>query len=143
MRNGLLGHRSILTLLLMALISSGPLTAVADSINLPVQKSFEKFVNEWMIKLDRHGINNIRSFNITPSDKGFVGQYICYGPECKFSIKATGSLETPYIGILHYQEKHFLKKGETREKTLHSRAILTKKIRVTEIFRFTRGEWVY
>ena len=86
---------------------------------------------------------NILGIDIIPRDQGFVGRYVCYGPECEFSIKETGSAETPFVGLLHYSEKHFLKKGETRQKTFQHPGVLTKKIRVTEIFRFTRGKWVY
>jgi hypothetical protein len=127
----------------LALTLSGPSTDVADHGKPAAQKSFEQFVNVWMSKLDRIGKMNILGIDIMPRDQGFVGRYVCYGPECKFSIKETGSPETPFVGLLHYSEKHFLKKGETRQKTFQSPGMLTKKIRVTEIFRFTRGKWVY
>ena len=127
----------------LALTLSGPSTATADPWKPSAQKSFEQFVNVWMSKLDRIGRMNILGIDIIPRDQGFVGRYVCYGPECEFSIKETGSPETPFVGILRYSEKHFLKKGETRQKTFQSPGMLTKKIRVTEIFRFTRGKWVY
>ncbi len=133
----------ILLSAVLALTLSGPSTAVADPGKPAAQKSFEQFVNVWMSKLDRIGKMNIRGLDIIPRDQGFVGRYVCYGPECEFSIKETGSPETPFVGILRYSEKHFLKKGESRQKTFQSPGMLTKKIRVTEIFRFTRGKWVY
>jgi hypothetical protein len=120
----------------LALTVSGPSTAIADPGKTAAQKSFEQFVNVWMSRLDRIGKMNILGIDIMPRDQGFVGRYVCYGPECEFSIKETVSPETPFVGILHYSEKHFLKKGETRQ-------MLTEKIPVTEIFRFTRGKWVY
>jgi hypothetical protein len=129
--------------LALALTVSGPFTAVADPGKPAAQKSFEQFVNVWMSKLDGIGKMNILGIDIMPHDQGFVGRYVCYGPECKFSIKETGSPLTPFVGLLHYSEKHFLKKGGTRQKTFQSPGMLTKKIRVTEIFRFTRGKWVY
>jgi hypothetical protein len=133
----------ILLSALLALTVSGPSIAIADPGILSVQESFEQFVNAWMAKLDRIGKMNIRALNITPDDQGFVGRYVCYGPECEFSIKETVFPETPFVGVLHYSEKHFLKKGETRQETIQSPGMLTKKIPVTEIFRFTRGKWVY
>jgi hypothetical protein len=137
-------HLILLSAVLALILTvSGPSTAVADPGILSVQKSFEKFVNAWMAKLDRIGKMNIRALNITPDDQGFVGRYVCYGPECEFSIKETVSPETPFVGVLHYSEKHFLKKGETRQETIQRPGMLTKKIPVTEIFRFTRGKWVY
>ncbi|MEA3386479.1 MAG: hypothetical protein U9Q89_08580 [Thermodesulfobacteriota bacterium] len=142
MRNQHLVH-SILLLVVLALTLSGPCIAVADPGKPAAQKSFEQFVNVWMSKLDRIGRMNIRGIDIIPQDQGFVGRYVCYGPDCEFTIKETGSAETPFVGLLHYSEKHFLKKGETRRKTFQSPGMLTKKIRVTEIFRFTRGKWVY
>ena len=142
-----MGNRHLVHLILLsavlALTLSGPSTAVADPGKSAAQKSFEQFVNVWMSKLDRIGKMNIRGLDIIPRDQGFVGRYVCYGPECEFSIKETGSPETPFVGILRYSEKHFLKKGESRQKTFQSPGMLTKKIRVTEIFRFTRGKWVY
>ena len=133
----------VLLSVVLALTLSGPCTAVADPGSSAAQKSFEQFVNVWMSKLDRIGKMNILGIDVMPRDQGFVGRYVCYGPECEFSIKETGSPETPFVGILRYSEKHFLKKGETRQKTFQSPGMLTKKIRVTEIFRFTRGKWVY
>ena len=133
----------ILLSVVLALIVSGPSTSVADPGKPAAQKSFEQFVNVWMSKLDRIGKMNIRGLDIIPYDQGFVGRYVCYGPECKFAIKETESHETPFVGLLHYSEKHFLKKGRTRLKTFQSPGILTKKIPVTEIFRFTHGKWVY
>jgi hypothetical protein len=127
----------------MALTVSGPSTAAADTGKTAAQKSFEQFVNVWMSRLDSIGKMNIMGIDVVPRDQGFVGRYVCYGPECEFSIKETGSPETPFVGILHYSEKHFLKKGETRQKALQSDGTLTEKIRVTEIFRFTSGQWVY
>ncbi len=127
----------------LALTLSGPSTAIADPEKPAAQKSFEHFVNVWMSKLDKIGKMNILGIDIMPRDQGFVGRYVCYGPECKFSIKETGSAETPFVGILCYSEKHFLKKGENRQKTFQNPGMLTKKIRVTEIFRFTHGKWVY
>ena len=129
--------------LALALTVSGPSTVVADPGKSAAQKSFERFVNSWMSKLDKIGKINILGIDIMPCDQGFVGRYVCYGPECKFTIKETCSQETPFVGILRYSEKHFLKKGETRQETFQSPGMLTKKIRVTEIFRFTRGKWMY
>ncbi|MDL1959942.1 MAG: hypothetical protein LWX01_11425 [Deltaproteobacteria bacterium] len=144
MRNQHPVHLILLSAVLALILTvSGPSTAVADPGILSVQESFEKFANAWMAKLDRMGKMNIRALNITPRDQGFVGRYVCYGPECKFSIKETGSPETPFIGLLHYSEKHFLKKGETRQETIQSPGMLTDNIPVTEIFRFTHGKWVY
>jgi len=137
-------HLILLSAVLALILTvSGPSTAVADPGILSVQESFEKFANAWMAKLDRIGKMNIRALNIMPDDQGFVGRYVCYGPECEFSIKETRSPETPFVGILRYREKHFLKKGETRQKTIQSAGMLTEKIPVTEIFRFTHGKWVY
>lgn len=133
----------VLLSVVLALTLSGPCTALADSGSSSAQKSFEQFVNVWMSKLDRIGKMNILGIDVMPRDQGFVGRYVCYGPECKFSVKETGSPETPFVGVLHYSEKHFLKKGETRQKTIQSPGMLTEKIRVTEIFRFTHGKWVY
>ena len=133
----------VLLSVLLALTLSGPCTALADTGTSAAQKSFEQFVNVWMSKLDRIGKMNILGIDVMPRDQGFIGKYVCYGPECKFSVKETGSPETPFVGVLHYSEKHFLKKGKTRQKTIQSPGMLTEKIRVTEIFRFTRGKWVY
>jgi hypothetical protein len=137
-------HLILLSAVLALILTvSGPCTAIADPGILSVQESFKQFVHAWMAKLDRIGKMNILGIDVMPCDQGFVGRYVCYGPECEFSIKETVSPETPFVGVLHYSEKHFLKKGETRQETIQRPGMLTKKIPVTEIFRFTRGKWVY
>lgn len=143
MGNRTVRHLIMILSAVMALAVPGPSAAAEDTVNTAVQKSFEQFVSVWMSRLDSIGKMNILGIDIVPRDQGFAGQYVCYGPECEFSIKETGSHETPFVGILHYSEKHFLKKGETRQKAFQSAGMLTEKIRVTEIFRFTRGKWVY
>lgn len=127
----------------LALTLSGPATAISDPGESAVKKSFEKFVSAWMGKLDRIGKKNIQTLVIVPGSQGFVGRYINYGPEYEFSIKKTGSPETPFVGFIHYTEKHFLKRGQTKQKTIQDAGRLTNKIPVIEIFRFTRGKWVY
>ncbi|MGQ9812162.1 MAG: hypothetical protein ACUVQ2_01940 [Dissulfurimicrobium sp.] len=110
-----------------------------------IELSFEKFAKTWMNKLENINKANSKTVVIKPStaDGIYSGRYICYGPECQTSIKKTDSTETPYIGLIRYSEKHILKKGPTRQDAMNDPGTTIKETPVTEIFRFSKGRWIY
>lgn len=116
-----------------------------ELLEADVEQSFERFAKSWMAKLE--GINKLNSKNVgikmSQPDGLYMGKYICYGPECKTSIKKTDSAETPYIGLIHYSEKQILKKGVNMQDALNDPGTTIEETPVTEIFRFSRGRWIY
>lgn len=108
-----------------------------------VQRSFEQFVKGWMSKLERISAENSRNVHIQSCEGGYQGHFMCYGPECEYWIKPTGRRDTPYIGYLIYQEKEFLKRGCSPDEAKKDPGTVVSEMKVTEIFRYTKGKWVY
>lgn len=107
------------------------------------KKGFEVFVKDWMVKLGFVSDQNVKHFKLANDQDGYSGRYICYGPECDFEVKPTTSKEAPFIGILRYKEKHFEKRGVTFAEASEAPAVVAMEVPVTEIFRFSKGKWVY
>ena len=110
-----------------------------------IELSFEKFAKTWMNKLENINKTNSKTvgINLSPSDGVYSGRYVCYGPECQTSIKKTDSPETPYVGLIRYSEKQILKKGPSRQDALNDPGTAVEETSVTEIFRFSKGRWIY
>ncbi|UKL12989.1 hypothetical protein [Dissulfurimicrobium hydrothermale] len=110
-----------------------------------IRQSFERFAKAWMAKLEAISRENSKKIRLEPLERDgvYVGRYVCYGPECNISIKRTGSKETPYVGMIYYSEKQVLKKGPTRQDALNDPGTPIEEVPVTEIFRYTKGKWVY
>lgn len=107
------------------------------------KKGFELFVRDWMSKLVSVSDQNVKHVKLMNDQDGYSGRYICYGPDCDFEVKPTTSKEAPFIGILRYKEKHFEKRGVTFAEASEAPAVVAMEVPVTEIFRFSKGKWVY
>lgn len=110
-----------------------------------IEQSFEQFAKTWMAKLENINKINSKTVSLKPSaaDGVYSGKYVCYGPECQTSIKKTDSAETPYIGLIRYSEKQILKKGTSKQDAMSDPGTAIEETPVTEIFRFSKGRWVY
>jgi hypothetical protein len=58
-------------------------------------------------------------------------------------VKKTDSKETPFVGILTYFEKTMRCVGKTKEEALKGPFQPSDSKQVSEIFRFTKGKWMY
>lgn len=104
------------------------------------RKSFDAFTIAWMRKLtkiDRH------QEKITETASSVSVQYLKYLPTRFTVVKKTNSMETPFIGILTYFQRQFHSIGATREAALEGPFEELGTKQVSEIFRYTRGKWVY
>lgn len=108
-----------------------------------VNKLFAEFVADWMKKLE--GINNANraNFKIQAVDGGYSCCYVHYGPDREFWIKRTDSPVTPFVGFLQYSEKTIQKYGKTQEEVMQNVERVIAETPVTEIFRYSKGKWVY
>jgi hypothetical protein len=80
---------------------------------------------------------------VVESPEGFAAEYVGYIPERKINVKKTDSSDTPYVGILTYSEKRLRCAGKTKEAALQGPFEQVDTSQVSEIFRFTKGKWVY
>jgi hypothetical protein len=105
--------------------------------------AFDAFTLEWMKKLaETEGFHKSRA-QIKQSLEGFSAEYTGYLPHRYIHVKKTESTDTPYVGILTYYEKTLRCTGKTKEEALQGPFDQVDTSQVSEIFRFTKGKWVY
>jgi len=109
-----------------------------------VQTSFDVFTIEWMKKLsDAEEFHRTQDVKVNPSLEGFAAEYVGYLPHRYIVVKRTDSKETSFVGILTYFEKTMRCAGKTKEEALKGPFQPSNSKQVSEIFRFTKGKWVY
>lgn len=126
-------------------LSAAGLSAADDPLAIDpaeekARSSFDTFTIDWMRKV---GETEDMKRTIEEADDGFIAQYVKYLPTRYTVVKTTKSKETPFVGILTYYARTFQCLGKTRDDALSGpfKELHTKQ--VSEIFRYTRGKWVY
>ncbi len=79
----------------------------------------------------------------TYHEESFSAEYVGYLPQRFVAVKKTTSTETPFIGTLTYYERILRCIGKTKEAATQGPFEQVETIPVKEIFRFTKGKWVY
>ncbi len=105
--------------------------------------TFDTFTLEWMQKLIQTENFHKSQAQVVESPDGFAVEYIGYIPDRHINVKKTNSSDTPYVGILTYLEKKLRCAGKTKEDALKGPFEQVETSPVSEIFRFTKGKWVY
>jgi len=109
-----------------------------------VQASFETFTREWMAKLvEAEEFQRTKQVKVTESSEGFAAEYLGYLPERSIEIRKTEYKDTPFVGTLTYYERTLRCSGKSKEEALQGPYQQVKTSPVREIFRFTKGKWVY
>ena len=132
----------IFSIFIFIFILSVSVSGLCEDISL-VEKSFEKFNRSWMKKLQRIERENFRNIKAEDSGDLYRAEYIGYSREFDFSVKRTKSSLTPFIGILTYNEIKYVSIGRDKKGALKGPFFINTRIKVKEIFRYTKGEWVY
>jgi hypothetical protein len=99
-----------------------------------VRASFDVFAAEWMDRMQRVEADNRASPKLHTGTATFRG----YGDDFRVEIKPTGSTLAPYVGVLRYEEHQY----GCRD-AVATECRVTSRMRVTELFRFQDGRWVY
>ena len=121
-----------------------PETADERAAAVQARLSFEMFTRLWMEKLmDSERFHKNERLTVTETADGVVAEYAGYLPDRDTTVKATSSAETPFIGILHYYQTTMRSVGKTRQQAVRGPFEQAEKNRVSEIFRYTKGAWVY
>jgi hypothetical protein len=119
---------------------AAPAAVISEDV---VLAAFDAFTLEWMKKLaDTEEFRKSRA-QVKQSLDGFSAEYTGYLPHRYIHIKKTESADTPYVGILTYYEKTLRCTGKTKEEALQGPFNQVDTGQVSEIFRFTKGKWVY
>ncbi len=105
-----------------------------DPAHQRAERSFHEFATGWMQKMERVETAN----RAKPKLVGDVASYRGYADEFQIELRPTGSSTAPWVGILRYNEMVF-----TCADQLAKSCSAGKITRVTEIFRFQGGKWIY
>jgi hypothetical protein len=105
--------------------------------------TFDTFTVDWMKKLEQAEDFHKTRAQAVESPDGFAAEYVGYIPNRYITVKKTDSSDTPYVGILTYFEKKLRCAGKTKEQALQGPFDQVETSQVSEIFRFTKGKWVY
>ena len=119
-------------------------TADERAAAVQARLSFEMFTRLWMKKLmAAERFHKNERLTVTKTADGVVAEYAGYLPDRDTTVKATTSAETPFIGILRYYQTTMRSVGKTRQQAVGGPFEQAEKNRVSEIFRYTKGAWVY
>jgi len=131
---------ALLVLGLAASAWAGPPAAIpnADPAHERAERSFNEFAKGWMQKMARAESDNRLHPKLDPSGGTTVASYRGYADGFQIELKPTGSSSAPWVGILRYNELQYACVDRAAKSCTTS-----KTTRVTEIFRFQGGKWVY
>jgi hypothetical protein len=138
-----LTRTSLIPLLALGIASAalaGPPAAIPnlDPAHQRAERSFDDFAKGWMQKMAHAESQNRVKPKLEPQGGVMVASYRGYEDGYVIELKPTGSKTAPWVGILRYHELTYT----CADKSTGSCAP-SKKMRVTEIFRFQGGKWVY
>ena len=109
-----------------------------------VHSSFDVFAQEWMTKLaEAEEYHRTKQVKVTEGADGFTAEYLGYLPQRSIEIRKTEYKDTPFVGTLSYYERTLRSTGKTKEQALQGPFEQVGTSPVREIFRFTKGKWVY
>ncbi len=126
----------------VSVLSPGPALYAADPVQ-DAEVSFKLFNQHWMENLYSREAKNKAAVVCKQVDDGFVAEYTGYSRAYSARTKKTDCRETPYIGILNYQEQTFVSRARTYEEAINGQFKLYQECPVTEIFSFSGGKWRY
>ncbi len=117
-----------------------PESAAAANERLAVELG--TFCKKWMGFLEARERDNRRQVKWQKKDNGVIGQFVGYSKEYDCTLKERSSNGTPVATIV-YRELIYEQSGNSPQEATVSEARVIDMTSVTEIFRYSKGEWVY
>jgi hypothetical protein len=115
---------------------AGPPAAIPnpDPAHQRAERSFDEFATRWMQKMAHVESQNRVKPKLQAQGTAMIASYRGYENDYAIELKPTGSATAPWVGILRYHELTYTCADKSTSSCAPS-----KKIRVTEIFRFQGG----
>lgn len=118
--------------------------AQAGSNVATAEKSFQRFCEIWMRKLDAREAANLKKASARKNGSGFIVEYTGYSDQpLRCEAKASGVRGNPFIGKLVYHELRYRRSGSTKPQAHQGSPNVVQTVEVLEIFRFDGSRWVY
>jgi hypothetical protein len=120
--------------------SANPPAAIPnpDPAHQRAERSFNEFAKGWMQKMARVESQNRAHPKLVSAGGTTTASYRGYADDFQIELKPTGSSTAPWVGILRYNEMLY----NCADRAAKS-CTTGKTTRVTEIFRFQGGKWIY
>jgi hypothetical protein len=107
------------------------------------QEEFGSFCAQWMKKLQTRETQNRAAIRWKPGPNGVQGEYVGYSREHICHVKPLATPDAVPIGKIVYTEVRYRCAGPSTSAALKSPPRPIEATEVTEIFRYSRGKWVY
>ena len=127
-------------LLVMLLLLSTSAVGVADDV---VGTRFKAFCAEWMQKLATRERDNRAAIRWQTGPDGVHGDYVGYSQDHECELKNGKDSKAVPIGKITYRELVYRQKGASVAEAKENTPRAIEATEVTEIFRYSKGKWVY
>jgi hypothetical protein len=107
-----------------------------------IAEQLKAFCVKWMGFLETRERDNQKSIKWDKHDGGVSGHYVGYSKEYDCNMKERSSNGTPVATIV-YKEFVYEKIGGSQAEAEQAAPNVVDATEVTEIFRYSKGEWVY
>ncbi|MBI3782628.1 MAG: hypothetical protein HY270_04430 [Deltaproteobacteria bacterium] len=105
------------------------------------KSAWPAFCEEWMHKLQAREERNVSLIKWEDDHASVLGSYVGYSHQHECVLKNDDG-PAP-VGKITYLEVRYEKRGPNVEEASHSQAKAVETTEVTEIFRFSKGAWIY
>lgn len=107
-----------------------------------ISEDLKAFCKKWMGFLETRERDNKRGVKWQTNPSGVKGQYVGYSTDYDCIMKERSSNGTPVATIV-YREYLYEAAGASQDVALGGKPTVVEATEVTEIFRYTKGQWVY
>jgi hypothetical protein len=129
-------------LVAVALAGGAPAARGAEPVgDDKVTSDLRAFCKKWMGFLEKRESDNRRGVKWQQKAPGVSGTFVGYSTDYDCIMKERSSNGTPVATIV-YREYLYTAEGPTQSEALLKPTVV-EATEVTEIFRYTKGEWVY
>jgi hypothetical protein len=107
-----------------------------------IAEQLKAFCVKWMGFLETRERDNVKGIKWETQPSGVSGHYVGYSKEYDCTLKERSSNGTP-VATIQYKEYVYQKTGASKGEADQAAPSIIDATEVTEIFRYSKGQWVY
>jgi hypothetical protein len=115
----------------------------ADPKQTMLDASLQIFCKKWMGFLAQREVDNKAAITWRTSGQGVEGEFVGYQKEYVCALSPTRETTKAAVGTIKYLEFKFHHKGSSTTEALANRPKILEATEVTEIFRYSKNQWIY
>lgn len=108
-----------------------------------VSTQFTDFCRDWTSKLAARERDNRAAIRWQSGPAGVKGEFVGYSAEPRCELKDSPDPKAVPIGRIIYREITYQQNGPSASAAASSQPNIVEQTEVTEIFRYSKGHWVY